>query len=71
MFLREEIAEVKVKSVFRGHGSLGAAPWFFFVFEMLERVKLVEAQVKSWSQGHGSLESAPLCQGKGSPDEKF
>ena len=60
MFLREEIAEVKVKSVFRGHGSLGAAPWFFFVFEMLEREKVVEAQLKSGFYGHGPLEAAPL-----------
>ena len=29
MFVREEIAEVQVKSVVQGHGSLGAAPLFF------------------------------------------
>ena len=60
-----------MKPWLKGHGSLEAAPFFFFFFRMLVRQEFVEAQVKSWFEGHGFLEVAPLCHGNGNLDASF
>ena len=47
MLAREEFVEAQVKSWFQGHGSLEAAPRFFFFSRMFVREEIAEVQVKS------------------------
>ena len=57
---REEFVETQEQSWFQGHGSLEAAPRFFFFSRMFVREEIAEVQGKFGFQRHGSLEAAPL-----------